>query len=417
VNPQTLPRQNDPSATPPVTEFVPLVVPSGWEPIAELCERVTARADVIVISIVARIREEIPAYQPHAPVSDPDLQASVAGNLKMMLRGTTERRGPWPEELERACELGIRRADQGFPVSSLLQAFVLGYRELWNQLVLESQHERPEVREKHLSGAATVWEWVHEITDAVGTAYHERIRKTSALASAMRERLFEALLAGSTDEDEIRAIATSLGFDADRDFRALAAAHTSTDPGLPDHITNQLRPAKGRQEAVQRGDVILLLDQHGAPEQLVAILQATIGQPAIGIGTSRTGLPGAGLSIGDAQRALAVALRTGGVVDFDHGWHAATIIAAEHRLVELLRPGIEQARTSPDLALTIRAFADSGFSMSKAARVLNVHTNTVTYRLARWAELTSWDPRTHDGLLRSISALDLAGRSKLRTPG
>ena len=51
------------------------------------------------------------------------------------------------------------------------------------------------------------------------------------------------------------------------------------------------------------------------------------------------------------------------------------------------------------------AFAAAGFSVSEASRTLAVHANTVAYRLDRWEELTGWDPRSFNGLVRSVAAL------------
>ena len=43
-----------------------------------------------------------------------------------------------------------------------------------------------------------------------------------------------------------------------------------------------------------------------------------------------------------------------------------------------------------------------------AARRLGLHPNSTMYRLARWHELTGWDPRTFRGLSLSLLACWLA---------
>ncbi|MFG1710938.1 PucR family transcriptional regulator [Nonomuraea sp. M3C6] len=391
-----------------VEDWSSLDVPVGWEAIAELCRRVGRRSDQVVHAIVTRIREELPEYRSEVPVSTADLRMSVRSNVVMMLRGTAERRGPTAAELEIRRELGVRRADQGLAVNMLLQAFVVGYRELWNNLLRESRSDAPEVRDLLLSAAATIWEWVHEVTNAVGTAYHERIRQSAVQTSARRERLFDCLLGGGHDEDEVRAIAHSLGFHAQRRFRALAASVEAGDSALVANVNTRLCAISSQQHAVRRGDALLVLAQDSGLERLLRMLKDVLGEVAIGVGATRQGLHGAALSLGDAERALAVARRSNRVADFERDWQSAMVVASEHRLTDLLTPGITQARQHPELARTVRAFADSRFSMSETARQLHVHTNTVAYRLARWTELTSWDPRTYDGLLRSIAAFVLA---------
>jgi PucR C-terminal helix-turn-helix domain/GGDEF-like domain len=388
-----------------------LDVPAGWEPVAELCRRVGERADAVVDAMVARVREEVPVYRPSVAVPDEELRASVRGNLEMMLAGAAERRGPSPQELELCRQLGTHRAEEGVvPVNALLEAFVVGYRELWDEVVRESRAEPAEVRDLLFEAAATLWEWVHEVTDAVGTAFHERVRRSAALMSSIRERFFEGLLGGIRDEDELRGLAASLSFDSESSFCAIAITEAHGNTELLHGINGRLAAVAGHQHAVSRVGTLLVLDQGGRREELVSALREVIGDAAVGFGAPRVGLNGAALSIGDAERALAVALRGEGVADFARDWHAATVVASERRLAGLLEPGITHARQSPELARTIEAFAGSGFSMSKAARSLHVHTNTVAYRLNRWAELTGWDPRTHDGLLRSTSALALLDR-------
>ncbi|MEV6772146.1 helix-turn-helix domain-containing protein [Nocardia sp. NPDC051030] len=63
----------------------------------------------------------------------------------------------------------------------------------------------------------------------------------------------------------------------------------------------------------------------------------------------------------------------------------------------------------PLLAETLEVFVDSGFNQLATARLLNIHRNTVTYRLARVHELTGLDPhRPTDAM--TLSAARIARR-------
>jgi sugar diacid utilization regulator len=92
---------------------------------------------------------------------------------------------------------------------------------------------------------------------------------------------------------------------------------------------------------------------------------------------------------------------------FEDVWLWATLADAEERLRELLTSGAEVAAKHPHLAQAVAAFGEHGFSVSEAARQLEVPANTVGYRLERWSGLTGWDPRTFDGLVRSLAAIRL----------
>ncbi|MHD0282236.1 helix-turn-helix domain-containing protein [Rhodococcus aetherivorans] len=70
----------------------------------------------------------------------------------------------------------------------------------------------------------------------------------------------------------------------------------------------------------------------------------------------------------------------------------------------MLAKGAEIAARHPHLAEAVSAFAQSGFSASAAARRLHLHPNSLAYRLERWQQLTGWDLRTVDGLVRSMVA-------------
>ncbi|MCC5949132.1 MAG: helix-turn-helix domain-containing protein [Nitriliruptoraceae bacterium] len=71
----------------------------------------------------------------------------------------------------------------------------------------------------------------------------------------------------------------------------------------------------------------------------------------------------------------------------------------EARFVELIdnERGTPVAAEHPHLADAVRTFAEAGFSVSEAGRRLEVHANTVAYRLDRWEELTGWDPAASPG--------------------
>jgi sugar diacid utilization regulator len=62
---------------------------------------------------------------------------------------------------------------------------------------------------------------------------------------------------------------------------------------------------------------------------------------------------------------------------------------------------------SRELRRTIEAFADSNFNVKQTARRLNIHTNTVYFRLNRITSLTGINPRTYSGTSRMLTALRL----------
>ena len=62
-----------------------------------------------------------------------------------------------------------------------------------------------------------------------------------------------------------------------------------------------------------------------------------------------------------------------------------------------------------DLVATLRAYVAARFNISRSGEALQIHPNTVPYRLRRIRELTGRDPRNPDDLLALWLALKLDG--------
>jgi DNA-binding PucR family transcriptional regulator len=56
---------------------------------------------------------------------------------------------------------------------------------------------------------------------------------------------------------------------------------------------------------------------------------------------------------------------------------------------------------------TIRAFSDADLNVAKAAQPMEVHPNTVRYRLQQIATKTGHDPRTFTGLFDLLCILEI----------
>jgi sugar diacid utilization regulator len=127
----------------------------------------------------------------------------------------------------------------------------------------------------------------------------------------------------------------------------------------------------------------------------------------------------------EAERAVEFATKTRPIMPF-----------AEIDLMEFLvrRPNHAARRLIPDwagrladadsgkqgeLSRTIRHFADCNFNVKRTARRLNLHTNTVYFRLNRIRELTGIDPRSYSGLsllLTTLRILDGHAPKERNTP-
>jgi hypothetical protein len=67
-----------------------------------------------------------------------------------------------------------------------------------------------------------------------------------------------------------------------------------------------------------------------------------------------------------------------------------------------------------DPARTIGQFAACNLSVKRAARHLDLHTNTVYFRLNRIRDLTGIDPRCHAGLSLPLTTVRMMGAGRGR---
>jgi sugar diacid utilization regulator len=82
---------------------------------------------------------------------------------------------------------------------------------------------------------------------------------------------------------------------------------------------------------------------------------------------------------------------------------------AAARLIPQWMRQVEQAEDeqSRQLMRTIRIFADCSLNVKQTAQRLDVHTNTVYFRLNRIGKLSGVNPRTYSGLSTLLTALRL----------
>lgn len=393
--------------TPAGDRWATAAIPPGWEPVAALCLNVRKDAQALTEEIVLAIEREVPTYRDLGAVPRADLTASVASNLEMILLGIAERRGPTEEELAVRRELGTRRAMQGHPVDALIQAFQVGYREIWQYLVDEASDD-PVISSLLLSAVTTLWQWVHEVSNAVTETHLRTTRSRELVVAGLRQRFLELLMSGDLESDELSELTRSLGFDPDGYFRATCVRAIGGVTNEAERVGSALSPHVVCQP-IARGHDLLVISQ-AADDQVdeTQLLNAALPDARIGGGLRRIGLAGARLSVGDAERATLAATSANPVTNFENDWVLAMFLAAKDRLHPILDVGIRAAREHPEFAEAVEALAGSGFSVSEAARRLFINPNTVVYRIKRWQDVTGWDPRTFEGAVSSMAAIKAA---------
>lgn len=384
--------------------WAPARAPRGWAPVARLCRDIHTDLEAVAERITSGIEQAVPGYGRSA-VRHTDLHASVRRNVSDLLHGLAERRDPTPEELRRRADLGAERATQGLPVDALIQAFHIGYRDLWEHLLDRAGGPQTELSPLLLQASTTIWTWTHRSTDALGHAHAETLRTLALRAASVRQRFLELVMSGDHESEEALTLTRTLEFDATGDFRGYVVRTVALDGSEAPALQATCDVLAGNHQVIAQGTRLVVLSQGEDEQETADLLAGQLPEAVVGVGLVRAGLDGARLSVGDAERAAALSDQPR-VVTFADTWPWALLARELDRAQPLREPALRVARDHPHLADAVVAYARGG-SIAEAGRRLQVHPNTVTYRLDRWADLSGWDARRFDGLLRSVIALRL----------
>lgn len=365
--------------------------------LSALCDGIAADSAQMAERIVSEIRSEHPDYE---QVDRAEHEGMVREQVLATLDGLSEHRLPSSAHVDKARLLGERRAEQGLPVEAVIGAYHVGCRELWNAMLARARAENPEQAQRLLELVNLLLVWLRVLTGAAADGYAEAARAREEIRTYLGLQFLQALYSGQASRESTVLLARTLDFDPNGEFQVICCRPNSRPTKNLDMLRRKLRSGTGKFIAIVRETALVIVVQEIPAIRITELLDFGDSAVATGVGLARTGLTGAAESITDAQRALALAERQGGVVDFESEWLTATLLPQIDRLQPLINA--DQVVVPPHIQDAVRAYAQHGFSIAAGAEALSIHPNTMKYRLDRWEHLTGFDPRTLDGLLRSL---------------
>ncbi|WP_245553296.1 PucR family transcriptional regulator [Nocardia veterana] len=320
------------------------------------------------------------------------------------------------EKVQRLQRAAADWAREGIPIDTVHHAVHEGFRLAFDLLLTQTDsRHRPE------NPAQLLLRILDTITPAVALAYVREHQAAVTEHHTAVHTLVSALLAGHPTSTMARAC----GIEIEPAY-VVVAVHIPPHPDESHPNVDGKVVARRKLRRVQtalagsgRGRVLSLLSVDGGtilvPEAMVpdAELDAMIAalSEAARVGLTATAIPTPTEEISEAadraHELLDTVLRLAG----PPGLYRFADLAMEYQLTRP-GPGLDRLGTlldplddHPDLLETLRRHMATGLSRRRTARQLQVHTNTVDYRLKRIGQLTGLDPAQPSGLWYLRAAL------------
>jgi hypothetical protein len=393
----------DPQYAAPVTLADPLRRPPAH--VTALATAVLADLDGITDRLVAAILVEDPSYG-LGRTSPIDLRLSCHDNLQRILEtltGDVQR----ADVFDAPHATGHRRAEQGMPLESVLHAYRLGHRLIWDALVVHAREEG--ALDGLVEAASHVWELVDTFSSEVARSYRDTERVLHRRDESRRDALIDALLEGRGRERAVAAEAAgALDLPERGKYVALVLAGVETGRQVADALGVRGIRAVWRTRT-DREIGLVSLGRATVPDVQKAVEH--LGQLRGGLSPVVEGLA----EVDGAHRLAETALRalpagTKGVNQLDDRLPSALLVTAPDlaaRLVGRALGGVLALDVDErdTLLLTLSTWLDTGGSAGQTATRLYCHRNTVLNRLRRLEALTGRSLERVDHLVEWSLAL------------
>ena len=410
--------------------------------VAAIAARLNARRDDLADRIVERIRDEIPDYRLIDDEMAGDVRSITHEQLVILLDLLEVGREPDDREFAGLRAGGARRVHQGISLEAFGRAARLWGHVLWEAVLEETADGDPAAREAALVIAGRIMRHVDEMSRHVADAFLEELHGVWSDREVVRRDLLDDLVSGQGDTERVRRLARSVNVtlaphyvaivlrgpealadeQADQTFEARVALRRVVDIARRHLRGSECSPLIG----MRHGEVVALcpVEEPGTAEEIRAradaLAQALIACDAcVGVGDCQT-LTGIAASYTEARDAAEIAVGVGirgRPVHYDEVLIDQMLRSTPHAdriLSATMGPLLEydEAKTA-QLVPTLRAYVTCAFNLTRSAELLQVHPNTVVYRLRRIRELSGRDPQDPDDLLLLFLGLKLV---ELRAP-
>lgn len=366
--------------------------------------------------------------------SDPELRWIITYSLDAFIRAVD--RGSTGVDEDDVADLvasAARRAGEGEPIENLLRDYHIGMAATW-QAVARACLPADHIGLIRLTSAMHTY--LRQVTTLVVRGFQHEAALIRTGEPDARYALYSALLTGGQPDTAARLAGLTLPEQYLVLSLRFGTASAPGEPGRAPEITHRRRTnAIRRVLADHAGDDVLALiqdpdatalipmppeaanDLKGHLRDLTHRLTTLVATPvhAAAVVAAPAAVPGARAQ---SEEILQIALATGQ----PPGAYVLDDVVVTYQLTrpgpgrDLLLERLRPLDDHPDWEATLRAYLRHGFDRKATASHLNLHPNTVDYRLGRIARLCGIDAAEPAERLAAFAALHVRDRARFDLP-
>ncbi len=328
-----------------------------------------------------------------------------------------------------------QRAEQRFPLESILHAYRCGHRILsrwlWNATVASN----PQSLEKALAAVADfAIEYTNTISTIAASEYVAQTRKLADAEGDLRIELLNILLSGYDEADgRVARLLKRAGYLEQRLSYCVVVAQSANASEMENHaraqrvvaaISDAVATTSLRKLAGIRNNLATVVfsdrrrqsgwtaPQASLAERLHSLLLVMGPAVLVGISAEHPSTSFLPKALHEARIAFDFAVPAKRVVSFSRLAVRDLLVHSGTSYVQSAPPAWANALANADakaegcLIQTLRAVADADMNIQKAARLLGKHPNTVYSRIERIRELTGLDGQRYHDLTELLLAAD-----------
>jgi hypothetical protein len=362
--------------------------------VSEVAEAIGRRTDKLAATLARTICREVRIYHEVSPVPFEAVVSSCAANVAPIFSAIA---ADTVFDTSAATQVGVERARDTVPLSSMMEAYRVGFRDLWDAVVTESaQHGAVDgAAMRALTAKLSAAQQLY--TNAMVVGYRAEQARRLRDDDSTRSILLESLLYGRVVEQwSLWEAADCLRLPIGGPYVVIAAELDDGGREALPQIETKLRSidvfsAWRSLPDLQVGIVHIKTDKNLAA---VVALISRLASTRVGVSARFADLRDTAQALRFARVSLRGHLDAGRLVSlFDGSILASAAVSAPEVLVKLVAPtmapfGELPAHERDTLFETFRAWMDNDGSIKAVGERLFCHPNTVRYRLHRIEQRT-----------------------------